>query len=141
MNSEILLELGRVVYLNFGPLAGKCAVVVDIVNGTKVVIDGPGLGVEKQVVSTRRLELTKFRLGDFKKGDSQNDLKKKIEQFDLQKRFSAAGVGKRIAKQQKRASLGDFDRFRVHVLKRKLSKAVRSHVNKNRKALLSRASK
>lgn len=139
MNGEILLELGRVVYINYGPSAGKIAVVVDIVNGTKIVIDGPGLDVERQVISTRRLELTKFRVGDFVKGDKRGELRKKIEAYGLQKRFAEVGVGKRIAKQQKRAALSDFDRFRVHVLKRKLSKAVRTHVNKNRKAILSRA--
>lgn len=139
MSSEILLELGRVVYINYGPQAGKIAVVVDIVNGTKIVVDGPGLDVERQVISTRRLELTKFRIGDFAKGDKQNELRKKIEAYGLQKRFAEVGIGKRIAKQNKRASLSDFDRFRVHVLKRKLSKAVRTHVNKNRKAILARA--
>jgi len=139
MSSEILLELGRVVYINYGPQAGKIAVVVDIVNGTKIVVDGPGLGVERHVVSTRRLELTQFRVGDFAKGDKRGELRKKIEAYGLEKRFASAGIGKRIAKQQKRASLSDFDRFRVHVLKRKLSKALRTHVNKNRKAILSRA--
>ena len=139
MNSEILLELGRVVYINYGPSAGKIAVVVDIVNGTKIVIDGPGLDVERQVISTRRLELTKFRVGDFNKADKRGELRKKIETYGLQKRFAEVGIGKRIAKQQKRAALSDFDRFRVHVLKRKLSKAVRTHVNKNRKAILARA--
>lgn len=47
MNTEILLGLGRVVFINYGPLSGKIAVVVDIVNGQKVVIDGPGLGVTR----------------------------------------------------------------------------------------------
>lgn len=139
MEGEILLELGRVVYINYGPQAGKAAVVVDIVNGTKVVIDGPGLDVERQVISTRRLDLTKFRLANFSKADKRGELRKKIEAFDLARRFASCGVGKRIAKQQKRASLSDFDRFRVHVLKRKLAKAVRTHVNKNRKAILSKA--
>ncbi len=47
MNTETLLGMGRVVYINYGALAGKLAVVVDIINGKKVVIDGPGLGVSR----------------------------------------------------------------------------------------------
>jgi len=47
MNTETLLGMGRVVYINYGPLSGKLAVVVDIVNGKKVVVDGPGLGVTR----------------------------------------------------------------------------------------------
>jgi len=138
-SSEILLELGRAVYVTFGPLAGKLAVVVDIVNGSKVVVDGPGLGVERQVISTRRLELTKFRVAGFAKGMPQQALRKAIEDFGLTRRFQSAGLGRRIAKQQKREALTDFERFRVHVLKRKLGKAVRTHVNKNRKAILAAA--
>jgi len=139
MNSEILLELGRVVYINYGPLAGKPAVVADIVNGTKVIIDGPGIGIERQVISVRRLELTKFKLGNFAKSDKSNDLKKKIVEYDLLNRFNSCGVGKRIVKQNKRAALTDFERFKVLVLKRKLAKSVRTYVNKNRKSILSKA--
>lgn len=139
MNNEMLLELGRVVYVNYGPLAGKPAVVVDIVDGSKVVVDGPGLDVERQVISTKRLELTKFRIGSYNKGDKRSQLAKKIEEFNLLKRFSECGVGKRIAKQKKRASLSDFQRFQAMVLRRQLSKAVRTHVNKNRKKILNQA--
>lgn len=139
MNNEMLLELGRVVYVNYGPLAGKAAVVVDIVDGSKVVIDGPGLNVERQVISTKRLELTKFRLGSFKKEDKRSALQKKIEEFGVQKRFESCGLGKRIVKQKRRAELSDFERFQAMVLRRRLSKTVRTHVNKNRKAILAKS--
>ena len=48
MNTETLLGLGRVVYVNYGPLAGRLAVVVDLVNAHRVVIEGPGLDVSRQ---------------------------------------------------------------------------------------------
>lgn len=139
MESEILLNLGRVVYVNFGALAGKTAVVVDIVNGTRVVIDGPGLGVSRQPISTKRLTLTRYRLANLTKGEKQTSLRKKIESFRLAERFASNGLGKRIQKQKRRAELTDFERFKVAVLKRKLNKAIRTHVNKNRKALLAKA--
>ena len=47
MNTETLLGLGRVIYINYGPLAGKLAVVVDLVNANSVIVEGPGLGVER----------------------------------------------------------------------------------------------
>lgn len=62
MSTETLLGLGRVVYVNYGPLAGRLAVVVDIVNGKRVVVEGPGLGVTRQQLSVKRLTLTRFRL-------------------------------------------------------------------------------
>jgi large subunit ribosomal protein L14e len=139
MNNEMLLELGRVVYVNYGPMSGKAAVVVDIIDGSKVVIDGPGLGIQRQAITTKRLELTKFRVGSFSKGDKRSALQKKIEEFGVQKRFDSCGVGKRIVKQKRRAQLGDFDRFQAMVLRRRLSKAVRTHVNKNRKAIIAKS--
>ena len=47
MNTETLLGLGRVIYINYGPLAGRLAVVVDLVNSKSVVVQGPGLGVSR----------------------------------------------------------------------------------------------
>ena len=47
MEQESLLGLGRVVFVNFGEHAGKLAVVVDIINGNRVVVDGPGLGIDR----------------------------------------------------------------------------------------------
>merc|ERR1711976_378264 len=137
MNSETLLSIGRVVYINFGELAGKIAVVVDIVNQNRVVIDGPGLDVDRQVVSVKRLELTKFLLSEYNMNDSRGELKKKIEKFNLLNRFMSCGLGKRMKKQQRRRNLTDFERFKVLVLRRKLSRVVRTNINKNRKKLLS----
>lgn len=139
METEILLNLGRVVYINFGPLSGKIAVVVDIVNGTRVVVDGPGLGVARQVITTKRLTLTRYRLTGLKPNEKETILKRKIEAFRLVDRFNSNGLGKRIQKQKRRAELTDFDRFKVAVLKKKLGKAIKTHVNKNRKALLAKA--
>lgn len=47
MNTETLLGLGRVVYINYGPMAGRLAVVVDLVNAKSVVVEGPTLGVTR----------------------------------------------------------------------------------------------
>jgi large subunit ribosomal protein L14e len=139
MDNEILLGIGRVVYINYGPLSGKLAVCTDIVNGNKVVVDGPGLGVDKQVISVKRLSLTKFKLGGYTKGAKRGELQKQIEEFNVQEKFDNCGIGKRISKQKKRAQLSDFDRFKVMVLKRQVGNKVRAHVNKNRKAVLAQA--
>ena len=139
MDKEILLSLGRVVYINFGQLAGKIAVVVDIVNGTRVIIDGPGLGVDRQMISNKRLTLTRFRIPEVAKAEKQSSLQKKVADLKLVERFNATGLGKRIQKQKRRLELTDFERFKVMTLKKKLGKLVRTHVNKNRKSLIAKA--
>jgi uncharacterized protein (UPF0303 family) len=62
-----------------------------------------------------------------------------VTDFKLTERFNATGLGKRIQKQKKRLELTDFERFKVQVLKKKLGKAIRTHVNKNRKAIVAKA--
>ena len=42
------VEIGRVVVINYGPYAGKIAVIVDILNTTRVLVHGPKEGVRKQ---------------------------------------------------------------------------------------------
>lgn len=137
MDQEILVNLGRVVYVNYGPEVGKLGVIVDIVNGKKVVISGVGL--PKQMISNKRITLTKFRLPEVSVGVSQRTLLEKITAFKLQERFSSCGLGKRIQKQTVRAGLNDFQRFKVQVLKKKLGKALRTSINKNRQAILAKA--
>lgn len=135
MDKDILVNLGRAVLVNFGPMSGKLAVIVDIVNSTKVVIDGPGLGVPRQVISNKRLSLTRFSLPEVEASTSSKDLGAKIGAFKLVERFEKTGLGQKIKKQDRRSKLTDFERFQVYSLKRQLGRAVRTQVNKSRKSL------
>lgn len=132
MDKDIFVNLGRVVLINFGPFSGKLAVIVDIINGTKVVVDGTSFGVPRNVISNKRLTLTKFSLPDVTPLTSTKDLEAKIKAFGVADKFSKTGLGQKIRKQQVRAKLTDFDRFKVYQLKKKLGRVVRTHINKNR---------
>ena len=74
MSSEILIALGRVVYINYGQHTEKIAVVVDIVNGKKVVVDGPTTDVPRQVISNTRLSLTRFLVPEVTRNMKQAEL-------------------------------------------------------------------
>lgn len=122
MQSEILLNKGRVVYINFGKDAQKYAVLCDFVNTKKVIIDSPNGEFVRQVISTKRVEPTKFNLKDF-----DNSANIKTYQARFQKALeslSLNGKGKIMKQQALRKNLSDFDRFKVLVLRRKLAKAV-----------------
>lgn len=145
MEKDILVNLGRVVLINYGPLSGKLAVVVDLVNASKVVVDGPSLGVPRIVITNKRLTLTKFSIPEVTAATSTKDLAAKVAAFKVQDKFNATAFGKKIQKQKRRAALTDFERFKVFQLKKNLGKLVRSHVKKNRagikKAIAAGASK
>merc|ERR1711862_958805 len=56
------VEVGRIVFINYGPEKGSLATIIDIVDQNKCLIDGPAdvTGVSRQVISYSRLALTDF---------------------------------------------------------------------------------
>ena len=125
------VEVGRVVLINYGPLAGKLAVVVEIINTAKVLIDGPTSGVRRQEISLKRVSLTDFKL-DVPKGIRRHSLKKSIEEFGLEKKWGETSWARKLQKRAKRANSTDFDRFKVMQLKQK-RRTLQNIALKNRK--------
>lgn len=127
MNSEILVQIGRVVYINYGSESQKLAVVRDFINTKKIIIDTPNGEVKRQVISIKRVEPTRYLLKGFSK---DSDIASFKDQFGkASELFFKSGRGKAIKKQQLRKNLSDFDRFKVMVLRRRLSKAIRTQLN------------
>merc|ERR1711973_591033 len=51
------VEAGRLVRITEGTYHNRIAVIVDIVNLKRVIIDGPTTGVPRQMITVRRIEL------------------------------------------------------------------------------------
>ena len=113
------VEVGRAVLINYGPLSGKLAVIVEIITTSRVLVEGPTTGVTRQEISLRRVSLTDFKL-DVARGVKSADLKSAVEKFDLVKKWETTPFAKKIQRAQVRARLSDFDRFKVMVLKKKV---------------------
>lgn len=113
------MEVGRIVLINYGPMEGKLATVVDIVDQNKCLIDGPAdlTGVPRQVMSYKRISLTDLTV-KIEKNAKQSEIKAAWEEEDIQGKWEATSWAKRLASQKKRASLNDFDRFKVMVAKK-----------------------
>ena len=118
MGFKKFVEIGRVAIVNYGPLAGKVAVIVDILNTTRVLIHGPKEGVRRQEISLKRLTLTDFKL-DIKRGIHKDNLVKAIEEYKLDDKFKESNYAKKVEKRKLRAKLTDFDRFKVMRLRQK----------------------
>ena len=125
------VEIGRVVVINYGPYAGKLAVIVDILNTTRVLVHGPKEGVRRQEISLRRLTLTDFKL-DIKRGIHKEALVKAITDYKLDDKFKESVYAKKIERRQKRANLTDFDRFKVMRLRQKRT-AIKGKILKSKK--------
>merc|ERR1711976_85867 len=132
MSADMLMQVGRVVFVNYGPCAGRLAVVVDIVDENRILIDGPTTGVDRQVMPAKRIQLTKFRINAVMRNQHRANLTKNTKAFDLEKRWNETGFPKRLNAQRLRAQNSDFNRFKAMVLRRQVAKHVRSWAKKNR---------
>ena len=56
------IEPGRVAYVNFGKDFGKVAVIVDILDSRRVLVDGPTTGFPRVQYPIRRLGLTNLKV-------------------------------------------------------------------------------
>ncbi len=112
------VEVGRAVLINYGPSAGKLAVIVEIINTSKVLIDGPTTGVRRQEISMRRVSLTDLKV-EVKKGVKRAALKKAITDSNLEKQWGESSWARKLQKRARRSQLSDFDRFKVKVLKQR----------------------
>ena len=119
------VEVGRVIIVNYGPLVGKLAVIVDILTTTKALIHGLKGGIKRQEISLRRVTLTDYKL-DIKRGAKQAEVYKAIDDFKLEDKFKTSTFYKKNEIRQKRANLTDFDRFKVMRLRQK--RAVLRHI-------------
>ena len=114
------VEVGRVIVINYGPLTGKLAVIVDILTTTKVIVQGLKGGVRRQELSLRRVTLTDYKI-DIKRGAKREEVLKAIENYKLEEKFKGSNLAKKNELRQKRANLTDFDRFKVMRLRQKRS--------------------
>ena len=119
------VEVGRVIIINYGPLVGKLAVIVDILTTTKVIVQGLKGGVRRQELSLRRVTLTDDKI-DIKRGAKRDEVFKAIEQYKLEEKYKKSNIAKKEELRKKRANLTDFDRFKVMRLRQK--RAVLRHM-------------
>ncbi|KAM0683773.1 hypothetical protein MDAP_001350 [Mitosporidium daphniae] len=110
------VQVGRVVVLKDGPKANSPAVIVEIVDQNRVLIDGPLSGVHRQVVSLRHITLTGI-VAKIPRAARTSSVKKALEKSKIMETFQSTSVAKKAALKMRRSTLTDFERFKVMVLK------------------------
>ncbi len=127
MGYNKFVQIGRVARVNYGPLEGKLATIVDIVSDKRVLVDGED--IKRQVIPIARLQLTKqvLKIG---RGARTGALKKTIAKENVAQTYAKSSLGQHYASQEKREKLTDFERFKVVVLRRRLSKLLRAKPSK-----------
>ncbi|KAG0353105.1 hypothetical protein BG005_007539 [Podila minutissima] len=112
-----VVEIGRVVMVNYGPDAGKLAVIVDIIDHNRALIEGPTTGIARGAYAFRRLTLTPLVV-KVPRNAGQTVLKAAIEKQDLAGSWAKTSWAKKIASRAQRAANTDFDRFKLQKYKK-----------------------
>ncbi|XP_026316820.1 60S ribosomal protein L14 [Hyposmocoma kahamanoa] len=131
------VEPGRVGLVAEGPLKGKLVSVVDVVDQTRALIDGPGSGVSRQQIRLNQLHLTKFRLS-FPFTAPTRVVRRAWTEAKLNEKWAESQWAQKLANKEKRAQMTDYDRFKLTSARVKRNRS-RSAVFKSLKLKASRA--
>ena len=114
MEFKRLVEVGRVIIVNYGQLVGKLAVIVDILTPTKVIVQELKVkgDIKRQELSLTNATITEDKI-DIKKGAKKEEVLKAIEENKLENKYKKSNFRKKVELRQKRSNLTDFDRFKV----------------------------
>lgn len=133
-------EIGRVVVISYGPDAGKLAVIVDILDQNRALVDGPAAvtGVSRSVVDFKSLSLTDYVLKGAVDGKSytlprnarQATIASFLKVFGVVEKFNASAWGKKVAARKEKAESTDFSRFVLKAKKQKRSAAIKKSLAK-----------
>ncbi|EPR57149.1 ribosomal protein RPL14 [Toxoplasma gondii ME49] len=147
---------GRLCVVQYGPDAGKLCFVVDIINQTRVLVDGAGvtgigaagnrrsnpsertlcvfnaLSVKRQSMPVRRIALTDQYL-KIPRSVRSATLKKALEKDDVIAKFNQSSWGKRRLAKEQRANMSDFDRFKLMVILKQRRKVMQQKLKSLKK--------
>ncbi|KAF8878769.1 translation protein SH3-like domain-containing protein [Infundibulicybe gibba] len=114
------VEVGRVVLLKSGPSAGKIAVIAEIIDHNRAIIDGPTTSVPRQSFPYKHLSLTPLKLTGLPRAAGSG--------------WEHSSWARKRAAAEARRNLDDFGRFSVMLAKKARRDVVRKAVHKAKKA-------
>ena len=112
------IEIGKVVFIVYGPSSEKIGVIIDILDKKRCLIDGP---CGRQIINIKRIELTTLRL-DLKNKSTSKDIKQKFVQNNVLKNWCHTSKGKNLLKKISKRNLSNFDHFKFMIGKKHLSR-------------------
>jgi large subunit ribosomal protein L14e len=117
------VEVGRVVLIqDDSPYSGRVAVIVEIIDHKRALIDGPSsdpkLAVPRQAIRLSSVLLAPLRIENLPRGSRTGTLKAAWAKAEIDAKWKESSWAKRKDQKAKRDALTDFDRFKVLRLKK-----------------------
>merc|ERR1712002_996050 len=106
------VEIGRVAYVAHGDDKGKLVVIVDVIDQSRALVDGPCSGVNRKDMNFKALHLTPFTISIGPSARS-GSVRKAWEKAEVTKKWNESTWAKKLASRERRSQLGDFERFKL----------------------------
>ncbi|XP_009109148.2 60S ribosomal protein L14-2 [Brassica rapa] len=126
------VEIGRVALVNYGKDHGKLVVIVDVVDQNRALVDAPDM--ERIQMNFKRLSLTDIVI-EINRVPKKKALIEAMEKADVKNKWEKSSWGRKLIVQKRRASLNDFDRFKIMLAKIKKAGVVRQELAKLKKEI------
>ena len=101
-----------------GKNKGKLAVVVDVIDTRRVLVDNPVNKLPRQMERLQNLNLTDIKI-DIPHGARGGAVTKAYNEADVNGTWEKSAWAKKLKQKEVRRGLSDFDRFKVKVLKQR----------------------
>lgn len=99
-------------YVADGPFRGKLCSIVDVIDQTRALVDGPESGVPRGQMRLNQLHLTKLKI-KFPFTDRTKAVRKAWKKSKIDEKWAGSQWAQKIAAKRKRRSMTDFDRFKL----------------------------
>ncbi|KAI0769390.1 ribosomal protein L14-domain-containing protein [Trametes elegans] len=129
-NFKRFVEVGRVVLLKSGPQEGHIAVIAEIIDHNRAIIDGPTTGVPRQAFPYRHLTLTPLVVSSLPRAAGTGVVRKYVEKEGIVEKWNKSSWAQKREAVAKRRSLNDFERFVVMLAKKQRRDRVRKTLKK-----------
>lgn len=132
MPYERLVQVGRVAYVAYGPNKGKICCVTNIIDQTRVLIDGPSSHVRRQPINIKALHLTKHVL-KLLPGARSATVKKLWDASDVNKKWQESRWCKKLQAKHLRSQTTDFERYKLLHAKQAYNRVLNHEYNRLKK--------
>ncbi|XP_059470306.1 large ribosomal subunit protein eL14 [Neocloeon triangulifer] len=112
MPFQRFVESGRVAYIADGDHSGKLCTIVDVIDQSRALVDGPETGVPRTAVRFKQLHLTKFKFSLPYTAPTRL-VRKNWKDAKITEKWAESSWAQKIAARKRRDALTDFDRFKL----------------------------
>ncbi|KAF8568914.1 hypothetical protein P879_01172 [Paragonimus westermani] len=125
VNFRRFVQAGRLVYIAKGPYSKKVALIVEIIDQNRVLLDGPCTAVPRQAIGLKNLHLTRI-VCKLPHGCGTAAVKKVWEKEKVTEQWEKTVWARKLARKALRTKMSDFDRFKVMVARQTRNRILKS---------------